>query len=69
MVNNYNTARYYHSKNESMASILCATFFFEFPLSIWMMQSSDYSIFVLEIFKSNPKPKAVSGKELQEVAQ
>jgi hypothetical protein len=69
MINNYNTARYYHSKNESFASILCATFFFEFPLSLWMMQSSDYSIFVLEIFKSNPKTKVAPGKELQEVAQ
>lgn len=69
MVNNYNTARYYHTKAESLASVLCATFFFDFPLSLWMMQSSDYSIFVAEIFKWSPKPRIGSGKALEQVAE
>mmetsp|Transcript_5533 Transcript_5533/g.13428 ORF Transcript_5533/g.13428 Transcript_5533/m.13428 type:complete len:306 (-) Transcript_5533:501-1418(-) len=66
--NNYVTARYFHSKEESQAAVLCGILLFEAPACMWMMQSSGYSIFTFQFWKSQPKQdKAV--KELEQAAE
>ena len=62
LANNYITARYFHSKAESLAAVITGVMIFEIPLCMWLMQSSGYSIFVIG---SKPAP---SPKELKAAA-
>mmetsp|Transcript_32461 Transcript_32461/g.63419 ORF Transcript_32461/g.63419 Transcript_32461/m.63419 type:complete len:308 (+) Transcript_32461:264-1187(+) len=66
--NNYVTARYFHSKEESQAAVLTGIMLFEAPCCMWLMQSSGYGIF--EIFKTAPpQPPKEAVKELSNAAE
>jgi len=49
--NNYVTARYFHTKEESQAAVLAGILLFEAPSCMWLMQSSGYGIFTYQPLK------------------